>query len=357
MRRAPDDKNIIVTNKVPILFVIPLLLLVSGSAFIGSKFYNSGKEILPVKNEKACDNSVQIFCDNSFDLISPMVFVEVEEQSPALEPLKKQISDLSDSELSNKNLSDISVYLMKQNTGEWIGINYEEPYNSSGYIRFAILITYLKMTEKDPALMNKLISFQPGNPKTLRDTALILKNGNSYTVKDLLQKMILFPDTNSRYLLTQQMDMKTFNNLFGILKMNVPDISTRKYSINVAQYSRFLQLLYNGRYLNETNSEYALQLLSEQTEKKGILKMLPINTKAIHKISERFVNNSFELRESGIIYSESESYLLTIFERGKNKEQLDSISGKIARIVYDHIIPTTNENSIENVIKPSAVRR
>jgi beta-lactamase class A len=339
MKKPFADSNTIITNKISLLFAIPLLLLVSGSAFIGSNYTSSKKEIVPEKKqEKLCDNSIQIFSDkNSFELTKPMIIVEVAEQSPSLFTLKKQISDLSDAEFANKNLNDISIYLMKQNTGEWIGLNYDEPYNSSGYIRFAILITYLKMAEKDPLLLNRTMSFHPENSKVLKDTSLELKDGNYYTVKELLQKMILFPDTNSRYLLAQQMDMKLFNSLFTILGMNIPNVSTRKYSINVAQYSRFLQLLYNGRYLNETHSEYALQLLSDQTDKKGILKLLPTNTKALHKISERYVNNSFELRESGIIYSESDSYLLTIFARGDNKEQLDSISGKIARVVYDHI--------------------
>lgn len=324
--------------KIPLLIAIPILLLTSAFVILARNYYNKKNQPAETTSAaKPCNTDLKIYRDKSKTLTSPMFMYELPEQSPALAPLKNRIQELIKKEYDTKNVNDISLYLVAQNSGEWIGINNKEQYNSSGYVRLAILITYLKMAEENPNVMTQSITFKPENTKVLTDSSLVLKSGTSYSVRELLRYLILTPDTNPKRMLADHIDKNTFRNLFDILGMQFPDFNNRKYTIDVTQYSKFLQLLYNGRYLNENHSEYALQLLSEQSKRNGILKLLPTDSKAIHKISERFVNNSFELRESGIIYRDYDSYVLTIFGRGNNRDALDAISGSIAKIVYDNI--------------------
>ena len=99
-----------------------------------------------------------------------------------------------------------------------------------------------------------------------------------------------------------------------------------------------MELLYNATYLNKKNSEYALSLLDESKgKKKGIMKLLPDGSKTIHKFSNRFNNNQYELRESGIIYTNNDAFQLTIFATGNNNATLESTTGNIGKIVYDWI--------------------
>ena len=139
-------------------------------------------------------------------------------------------------------------------------------------------------------------------------------------------------------MLAKNINIDELAKLFKDLEINVPDFMNRKYLITVSEYSKFLELLYNATYLDKKNSEYALSLLDESKgKKKGIMKFLPDGSKTIHKFSNRFNNNQYELRESGIIYTKNDAFQLTIFATGNNNTTLDSATGNIGKIVYDWI--------------------
>lgn len=151
--------------------------------------------------------------------------------------------------------------------------------------------------------------------------------------------MLTSQDTTAKNVLIENINKRELQNLFKIVGLKEPDYLGRTFDITVSDYSKFLQLLYNANYLNKDNSEYALNLLNDHSGiKTGILKFLPSDSKAIHKYSERFNNGQYEFRESGIIYTHNDSYLLTIFASGGNNAQLDSAAGLIGRNVYNFVM-------------------
>jgi beta-lactamase class A len=322
-------------KRVPLSIVIVVIILFGFAGIYLSSNQNPTQKdtsyavISPAKNE-----SIKVRHQKGFELVQPIIITEVPEQSPNLFYVRDSINSFISTHKGN-GFDDVSVHLLKQNSGEWIGINQEKEYDSKGYLRLAVLISFIKMSEKNPAILNQKILYQPKS--TVRYPELSLEAGKSYSVNDLLSKMMLTADTTPKSLLIPYIDKSLILSLYDGLGLKKPDLENKKFAFTVSDYSKLLNVIYNGRYLSEANSEYALKLLSNNTEREGLLKFLPEKSKVVHKMNQTFKNNKYELRESGIIYCNDDAYLLTIFITGKDKNKLEDACGDIGKLVYDDI--------------------
>jgi hypothetical protein len=333
--KVPLIKNRVLNHKIPISLALIIVATFSALGYIVVHAMDKPKIISEtnVSNEP-CKDYMRIIHNNEYRYTQPMLTAEMPLQSSLLLPLKRQIENVIQ-EVKKVGVKDFSVYLLRLNSGDWIGIDNEKEYNSSGYIRLAILITYLKMAETNPAILQKKLLFEPPvNIFEKGQTELPIKN--YYSVNELLKIMMANEDTTAKYALTVNISQEELAKFYKVLNLNVPDFNKRKFAVTVADYSKFLEVLYNANYLNIDQSEYALSLLYNASGKKnGILELLPEGAKAIHKYTNRFNNNQFELRESGIIYSDQDTYQITIFATGAKQSILNSASAKIGKIVFD----------------------
>jgi beta-lactamase class A len=80
-----------------------------------------------------------------------------------------------------------------------------------------------------------------------------------------------------------------------------------------------------------------LKLLNECNFKDGLQKGLPAEVNVAHKFGEwgDTKSNIHELHETGIVYLNSNPYLVTIMTRGTNPKDLSLEIGKISRTIYD----------------------
>jgi hypothetical protein len=331
-----------VKNKKPV-FKVPayLALIIIVSFFTLGFVINFEEKNLFNSNDssvqlKPCIEKLNMLQGSGYNYICPLLMSENSESSSNLMPVKNKIQSIVEKAEQN-GVKDLSVYLHRLNNGDWMGVNEGKEFNSTGYIRLALLITYLKMGESNPAILQKKLYYKfSGTEKNQNFNEVPV--ANYYSIKELLKFLMVNEDTTVKHLLVENINQVELSNLFKVLHLNIPDFNHRKFSINVAEYSKFLEILFNANYLNKENSEYALSLLYETTGRKnGMMKFLPDGSKTIHKYSERFNNNQYELRESGIIYTDKDIYQLTIFAAGKNYSTLDSASGSIGKVVYDWI--------------------
>ena len=328
------EKGFFSRKKIPLSLVI-MIVCISGALGIFLSIRHetqTGTDTLVVSTITPAD-TVKLHRHVGKEFTKPLLITEIPGQSPSLFSIRQKISSYLDSNAVG-NFSNVSVYLLKQNTSEWIGINHEKEYSSPGYLRISVLISILKLTEKNPQLLNKKIEYK-GNPNSSNYSELTLTPGKAYTVQKLIEQMMLTQDTTPKFLLNPLLDKKEFIEFHESLGLNKPDLENQKFSITAAGYSKLLNVIYNGTYLNHANSEYVLKLLSNNNKREGILKFLPEKSKVIHKMSLRFANNQWQVRESGIIYDNNDSYVLTILISGTDKVLLENACGEIGKIVYD----------------------
>lgn len=278
-----------------------------------------------------------------YKLIKPLIYAEQTEESSKYSDIKSQLTNYIDELKNSQKLISASIYLKDFDQGEWMCINDTETYYPGSLIKVPGLISYLKMAEKNPELLNKKLVFNSVGrtiPNQTFNSRQILP-GKEYTIRELLKFMISYSDNNATYLLNKNVDMVVFQKLFTDL--NIPKFTTKNAVITAKNFSAFLNVLFNASYLSRENSEFAIELLEECDFKIGMVKGLPVNTIIAHKFGEMGDSTTRQLHESGLIYIHNEPYLLTIMTKGYDVKELPEIISTMSKMVYqDFIIKGTN---------------
>ena len=271
-----------------------------------------------------------------YDYIRPFLYADRPCQSEKLLPVKNQIENLINNYKLSGTINSASVYLRRLNQGEWISAGDAETFNPGSLLKVPELITFFKMNEKTPGLLDRKISYStPLNiPKKVIFTSKSIELGKTYTIRELLYYMIAYSDNNATMLLNQRMDIGIFQKIFTDLGLPKPDLTQTDIPITAKDYSYFMRVLYSASYLNTEDSEYCTELLSHSDFVQGMLKGLPKDTKAAHKFGEAGDGINAYFSESGIIYIHNSPYLLTVMTKGKDNTILPVVISDISQKIY-----------------------
>jgi beta-lactamase class A len=233
-----------------------------------------------------------------------------------------------------------ALYIKSYKNADCIGINENELFHPGSLIKVPILISYLKMEEQNPGVLNKRIRYKVAAnqivPQTFNSKQII--PNASYTLRELLKYMIAYSDNNATYLLNQNLDLKVFVKMFTDIGLAAPDVMSKEFSISAKDYSVFFRVIYNSSYLNFEDSEYAAQLLSQCDFKEGLLSGLPAGIDVIHKFGEWGNDKVHQLHEAGFFYYDNSTYLITIMTEGNDVKKLPNAIGSFARTTYQQVV-------------------
>lgn len=331
----------ILLRKIPFYF---LLIAISLLWLIIYQLY----DIVPVAKQEIQlalvpdpDNSRKIeeVTLQEFQLIKPLLMTEVLSESVSLKDLNRALAFEINTFKLNGTISDASVYVSQLNDGEWTAVNGSAAFAPGSIIKIAAMITYLKMSEENPVLLNKEYLFQgkrKGVPiQTFNDDPL--QPGKKYSGRELLLRVIVNSDNDATLIINESLDLNIFKKLFTDLGIAEPDVHDPHFTIDVTDLSKFLRILYNATYLNKENSMYALSLLSKSTFSKGIVSGLPANTIIAHKFGETGSPTEAQLHETAIVYITGEPYVITIMTKGKSVQRLPEVISGLSKITYERM--------------------
>lgn len=286
-----------------------------------------------------------------FRFIHPLLDVEYinEEDSMRQFPYMKRIHNDVQDEVNKYPDIKIGVYFNDLGNAGWVGVNQTEKFIPASLLKLPMLISYYKLRENEPNLFDQQISYTGNDFNSLRNTndASPITPGHIYSIQELLRAMIVDSDNNALELLYQYKKdalKEVFDDLGTPLPDNRNDIAMQDFLTPEAM-AKFFLVLYNGSYLKKTDSEEALQLLSEVKFKDGIVAGIPSDVIVSHKYGERKVNvgngnSENELHDCGIVYWPKGPYQLCIMTRGKslNLDSASKIISSISKIVYEGVI-------------------
>ncbi len=256
--------------------------------------------------------------------------------------LESQLTREIDRFVKEKKIASASVYFREMENGHWTGVNEDDLYSPASLYKVALMIAVLKHAESNPSILDEKIVFEgsrllekPDNPPMVI--------GQSYTMRDLLSRLIVLSDNDARDLLRSRLNPKSVGDVFYDLGLTEPGPQDTGDSMSARAYSRFFRALYNATYLNRSYSEYALDLLSKTEFNSGLVNGLPEKARTLvvaHKFGHRIfpepVNGiSRELHDCGIIYYPNKPYFLCIMTKGTTVENLYEVIQAVSRIVYE----------------------
>ena len=285
------------------------------------------------------------------EFVDPLLICGISEdtESEKLSSLEKDISNEL-SKIENENIVS-SVYFRELGTGLWLGVNEEETYSPASLLKVPLMITYLKLAETFPEILDQQHVYnieEDANAVQNFKGLEQFQSGKSYSVRKLLELMIVQSDNNAKnvldyllYLNNQELAVEIYNDL----GLELPkELNEGTQFMSVKMYSYFFRILYNASYLNDVDSNAALELMSHARFPHGIAASVPEDIKVSQKFGERKITyddmreDEYELHDCGIVYYPGNPYLLCVMTKGgDNFEELSALIKGVSQIAYDYV--------------------
>lgn len=291
------------------------------------------------------------FQPRKYTFINPLLGCNVAEkkENEEFSPLRREIEKVISQKITTGQAQKISIYFDTRD-GHWLTINPTEKYFPASLLKVPVMIAYYKEAESNPSVLSQKLaydgSFDINRGEFFKPTKPLLPNV-SYTVEELIEKMIVYSDNNALAILSSNINAAGLQEIFTDLGLDFPPVASPQNLtdfMGVKSYANFFRVLYNTTYLNKEMSERALALMSKTDFQSGLRASLPPEIFVSHKFGEKdFVNQpqnttvEKELHDCGIIYFPERPYILCVMTKGTDNMQLAKTIEDISRTVYQYI--------------------
>jgi len=341
--KTTDKKTITLTRS---FLAVLLLATFAFGAFIGRStgilggMYESGSE------ERMADTG------GSFRFIrSPQVH-----GSPGgarafqdLKPFRYKVDAYIQRKVSSGDASAVSVFFRDLVGGHRFGIREQEAISPESLLKLPLMIAYFKWAESDPGVLRRKITYAGSGDRAERQgasPAKPLERGRSYSIDDLILRMIAYDDSDAHALLMANLPPGHLDKIYKDVYANY-DPAKKDEIVTLTAYASFFRVLYNASYLNKTMSEKALRYLSRTAFREGVVAGIPSNVDCAVKFGERTIQAEVggesgertmkQLHEFGIIYYPNRPYLIGVMARGEDPGKLANILREVTSLIYEEV--------------------
>lgn len=276
--------------------------------------------------------------NSAYPLINPLLECDVsgDTLSDEFRPSLRAVQETVDRHIEAGDVSSVSVYFRDLNNGPWFGIGQDDAYAASSMLKVAHMMAVFKHAESDPELLQRVVEYTGRYRNDLQTITpeQVIVVGESYSVEELVERIILYSDNEALYLLRDKVPEAEADSVYADLGIEF----TVQNEITVREYSSLLRVLFNASYLNEQFSSYALGLLTQTQFGDGLRAGVPSSVYVAHKFGERALQDQLnQLHDCGIIYYPDHPYLLCVMTRGEENEKLTSTIQDISFTVYSQM--------------------
>lgn len=320
-------------------YLVVLIVVAAASYFAGVSKKNLGgqdEEDRPVTTQTS-----ETRLTGKFKFISPLL--ECDSYAPSDlqkdKQLQRSLDEFSHQVIHAGKVTSLSIYYRDLKNGPWIGVNEREVFSPASLLKVPVLIAALKHSESNPKFLDKKLLFSElsiGDTKpNINDETIIL--GKSYTVRELLERMIVYSDNYAKNLILNEiLPEGSVGTLWSDLLIEEPTLNTPENFLTVKDYSAFFRILYNSTYLTRANSEFALEILSRSHFTGGIRAGVDTGILVASKFGERGMLDSDikQLHDCGIVYRDKTPYLLCVMTQGHDWAEQEKVIREISSIIY-----------------------
>ncbi|MDP2166812.1 MAG: serine hydrolase [Thermodesulfovibrionales bacterium] len=265
-----------------------------------------------------------------------------------LSQFREIIEDKVEETIEEGKAESIAVYFRDLNNGpffdveggeEFLDVEGGEKFVPGSILKIPIMMAYLKQAEVDPSVLDRKIKFETSLPANQYvSPSENLQSGQSYSVKELIYRMVVYSDNNATWLLDSNDTIGYKRRVYNDLGLPVPgDISGREYTLDIVDSAAFLRVLFNASYLTKDASVLALSILSRTEFIGGLVAGVPPDVPVAHKFAEHGSDGGKQFHDCGIVYYPDYPYLLCVMTKGKNYPALIATIAEVSRLTYEEV--------------------
>lgn len=271
-------------------------------------------------------------CDVANDVLS----------DPEIVTFKNQVEQFLNTRMDKRWAARVSVYYRELNDGHWFSIGDTEKFTPASLRKVPLMIALLKQAEKADGLLDRQVKFDLANDYNLNQNikpSKTLVSGKSYSIRDLIYRMIVYSDNNAFTFLTKIVDPVQFDKVYTTVNFQNPRSLKEDDFLSIQTYESFFRVLFNASYLSREVSDWALEILSKSEFRTGLVAGVPPTVTVSHKFGEKSneSDGTVQLHDCGIIYYPNHPYLLCVMSQGPDFELLDNVIAEISRISYSAV--------------------
>jgi HAD superfamily hydrolase (TIGR01509 family) len=265
-------------------------------------------------------------------------------RSRELRPFREEIVRTVDGLVARGEAAKVSLYFRDLDNGPWFGIREEETFRPGSLLKVPTIMAALLQAERDPGFLARQVPFHGFRGQGIRglyQAEQTLREGESYSVEDLLRRAAAYSDNAAVALLNQQVDRQVFARLLKDLGLppGLADLEAPA-SLSPRVYGQLFRVLYNGSYLGAEMSERALGYFAQSTFRDGIVAGVPAGTAVAHKFgifAPPWEHGAGQLHDCGIVYHPGRPYFLCVMTEGGDVDRLAGAIREISGEVYRQI--------------------
>jgi hypothetical protein len=227
--------------------------------------------------------------NDNYRFISPLLMCEsLPIRFTNVQVAEAEVRAAVESSKARGDITMASVYFRDLNNGPWFGVNEREPFSPASLMKVPLMITYLWMVDLKPQIFDVKVRYD-GNDFPIQQNynyADPLVKGQSYSVKELVERMITTSDNVAMTLLIDEslISLDLLERVYDDLGVGTPSSTPKVDSIT---YASFFRILYNATYVSRNMSEYALKVMSNSEFSEGLRAGVPQGVNVSHKFGER----------------------------------------------------------------------
>ena len=256
-----------------------------------------------------------------------------------MKPFQERVNELVKKRVQDGDATAVSVYFRDLNSNNWLGIGERDKFSSGSRLKIPLMIAYFKWAESNPLVLRTTLTYTVHEGTGQNVPVRAIEPGRSYSVNDLIFRMITNDDAAAYALLRASLPAGRLEKVFKDLDVGSED------SLSLHASSAFYRALFNASYLSEEMSEKALRYLYKSTSKEGMTQSIPPNIDIAGTYDERSITSpgsdeeqeQYQVDEFGIIYHPSRPFFLGVMVRGSDGDRMNKLLRDIARLVYQEV--------------------
>lgn len=276
------------------------------------------------------------------NLTNPLLLCDQQEGyiSSTILPFKPAIDEYIAKTEKGEKVKEVSYYFRELKTGSWITVEASRDYSPASLLKVPLYMAIAKLAESDPTLWDKKLLYRPPSTPVAQNyvpEVAPLESGNSYTVRELVDRLILESDNAPLELLTMEFGEKdnVLTSLYSLVGLELPNQD--QDFVTVGQYATFFRLLYNASFLSQASSEAVLEKLTHTRFNNGIRAGIPDGVTVAHKFGERRTEEYLQLHDCGIVYHPKSPYLVCIMTRGNDFAAMEKVIADLSALTWHNV--------------------
>lgn len=269
-------------------------------------------------------------------LAHPLLACESSGDDPAVARVRRSAEEAIAAARSGHGLARASVVYRDLDSGHGFAIGADQVYRPASLLKMTLAMAWLRRVTTQPAALEQRLLWQQQTQREDNGPQALV-HGQTYTVRELLERMICWSRNDAKGLLAQGLGEAELRAAYAALEVPWPySTPDQDAAITVEQFAKILQTLYDASWLEPDPSDYLLRLLLRSEHRAGLPAGVPKAVDVAHKWGHRAVPGApparaHQFHDCGIVYLPGKPTLLCVMTEGATEAGLVAAVAEITR--------------------------